>query len=211
MLIFLSRCYCSDVICAASLRAVSSLFFFDGSTTINALLWRRSSSVVDEIFSVREEVFNFQKPHWDVFASYFDSHCTSAEEYSSLAAAAALSTSLVLNATKSSIPFGRIKRHPKARWSAEVEEAVSERRKAFAAVHRSNEKRQVYISTSDVHYLSSPRPKQKHGRRLTLLSGSNLTLNLCTLSSSLCRWLFFLIFLLNSSSLRESLRSSPIA
>ena len=53
-----------------------------------------------------------------------------------------------MNAAKSSIPFGRIKRPPKAWWSAEVEQAVSERRKAFAAVHRSDENRQAYISTS---------------------------------------------------------------
>ena len=49
---------------------------------------------------------------------------------------------------KSSIPFGRIKRHPKAWPSAEVEGAVSERRKAFAAAHRSDEDRQAYISAS---------------------------------------------------------------
>ena len=92
--------------------------------------------------------FNFQKARWDGFASYFDSHCPSAEEYSSLSSAAALFTSLTLNAAKSSIPFGCIKRPPKAWWSAEVEEAVSERRKAFAAAHRSDEDRQAYISAS---------------------------------------------------------------
>ena len=83
--------------------------------------------------------FNFQKARWDGFASYFDS----AEEYSflSLSSAAALFTSLALNAAKSSIPFGRIKRPPKAWWSAEVESAVSETRKAFAAAHRSDEDR----------------------------------------------------------------------
>ena len=37
---------------------------------------------------------------------------------------------------------------PKAWWSAEVESAVSERRKAFAAAHRSDEDRQAYISAS---------------------------------------------------------------
>ena len=60
---------------------------------------------------------------------YFDSHCSSAEEYWSLSlfSAAALFTSLTLNAAKSSIPFGRVKRHPKAWWSTEVEGAVSER------------------------------------------------------------------------------------
>ena len=98
----------------------------------------------------RPPSFNFQKARWDGFASYFDSHCPSAEEYSSLSlsSAAALFTSLTLNAAKSSIPFGRIKRPPKAWWYAEVEEEVSERRKAFAAAHRSDEDRHAYISAS---------------------------------------------------------------
>ena len=61
--------------------------------------------------------FNFQKACWDDLVSYFDSHCPSAKEYSSLSSAAALFTSLALNAVKSSIPFGC---HPKAWWSAEV-------------------------------------------------------------------------------------------
>ena len=60
--------------------------------------------------------FNFLKARWDDFASYFDSHCPSAEGYLSLSlsSAATLFTSLALNAAKSSIPFGGIKRHPKA-------------------------------------------------------------------------------------------------
>ena len=98
----------------------------------------------------RPSSLNFQKARWDDFASYFDSHCPSAEEYSSLSlfSAAALSISLALNAVKSSIPFGRIKRHPKAWRSAEVEGAVSERCKAFTVAHRSDEDRQTYISAS---------------------------------------------------------------
>ena len=80
--------------------------------------------------------------------SYIDSHFPSAKEYSSLSSAAALFTSLTLNAAKSSIPFGGIKGPPKAWWSPEVEEAISERRKAFAATHRSDEDRQAYISAS---------------------------------------------------------------
>ena len=98
----------------------------------------------------RPRSFNFQKARWDGFASYIDSHCPSAEEYSSLSlsSAAALFTSLALNAAKCSIPFGRIKRPPNAWWSAEVEEAVSERRKAFAAAHRNDEDRQAYITAS---------------------------------------------------------------
>ena len=66
----------------------------------------------------------------------------------SLSSAAALFYSLALNAAKSSIPFGRIKRNPKGWWSAEVEVAVCERCKAFAAAHRSDEDRQAYISAS---------------------------------------------------------------
>ena len=82
--------------------------------------------------------------------SYFDSHCTSAEEYSflSLSSAATLFTSLTLNAAKSSIPFGRIIRHPKTWCYAEVEKAINERRKPLAAAHRSDEDRQAYISAS---------------------------------------------------------------
>ena len=130
----------------------------------------------------RPPSFNFQKARWDDFASYFDLHCPCAEEYSSLSpsSAAALFTSLALNAAKVSIPFGRIKRYSKA-WSAEVESAVSERHKAFAATHRSDEDRQAYISVLDVPRQSSPRPRLRHGRRLALLFHLGLTLNLCSL------------------------------
>ena len=56
--------------------------------------------------------FNFQKARWDDF----DTHCPFAEEYSSLSlsSAAALFTSLTLNAVKFPILFGHIKRPPKA-------------------------------------------------------------------------------------------------
>ena len=96
----------------------------------------------------RPSSFNFQKARWDGFASYIDSHFLSAEEYLSLSSAAALFTSLTPNAAKSFIPFGRIKRPPKAWWSAEVESAVSERRKAFAAANKSDVDHQAYISAS---------------------------------------------------------------
>ena len=60
----------------------------------------------------RPPSFDFQKARRDDFAIYFHSRCSSSKEYSAffLSSAAALSTSLTLNATKSSIPFGRIKR-----------------------------------------------------------------------------------------------------
>ena len=98
----------------------------------------------------RPPSFDFQKSRWDGFASYFDSHCPSAAEYSSLSlsSAAALFTSLTLNAAIFFISFGPIKRPSKAWRSAEVEQAVSERRKAFAAAHRSDEDRLACISAS---------------------------------------------------------------
>ena len=111
-----------------------------------------SSVPLSQVFRPNERPpsFNFQKARLDDFFYYFDSHCPSAEEYSSLSlsSAAALFTSLALNAAKSSIPFGRIKRNPKAWWSAEMESAVSERHKTFAAAHTSDEVRQAYISAS---------------------------------------------------------------
>ena len=77
--------------------------------------------------------FNFQKARWDGFASYIDSYCPSAEEYSSLSLSSAAAALFISG---------------KAWWSAEVEGAVGERRKAFAAAHRSDEDRQAYISAS---------------------------------------------------------------
>ena len=96
----------------------------------------------------RPPFFNFQKARWDDF--YFDSHCFSAKEYSSLSlsSAAALFTSLTPNVANFFILFSRIYRHHKAWWHLKVEEAVSERRKAFPVAHRSDEDRQAYISAS---------------------------------------------------------------
>ena len=132
--------------------------------------------------------FNFQKACWDDFASNFDYDCPSSEEYLSLSlsSAAALFTSVALNAAKSSIPFGRIKCPPKAWWSAEVEQAVSERRKAFAAAHRKVMKIDRLTSLLlDAPRQSLPRPRLRHGRRLALLFQLSLTLNLYTLSFAL--------------------------
>ena len=59
--------------------------------------------------------------------------------------------SLYLSGTECGQIFHSFRPHqtpPKAWWSAEVESAVSERRKALAAAHRSDEDRQAYISAS---------------------------------------------------------------
>ena len=157
--------------------------------------------------------FNFQKARWDDFVSYIDSHCPSAEEYSSLplSSAPALFIPLALNAAKSSIPFGRIKRHSKALWSAEVEEAVSERRKAFAAAHRSDEDRQAYISASRRASSVIAKAKTRHGRRLAFLFHPNQTQKLFTLFFAL--WLALLPPLLTSPTVLlpgNRLRSMPL-
>ena len=76
----------------------------------------------------RPHSFNFLKARLDGFAFYFDPHCPSAEKYSiSLSYAAALFTSLAVNAAKVSIPFGSVQRQSEPWWSPEVEKAVSER------------------------------------------------------------------------------------
>ena len=135
----------------------------------------------------RPPSFNFQKAHWDGFASYFDSHCPSAEKYSSLSlsSAAALFTSLTLNAAKSSILSaasnallnpGALLRWKKrlvkdARLSLPLTEVMKIARLTSPLLHAP---RQL-----------SPRPRLKHGRRLALLFHLSLTLNLCTLTFAL--------------------------
>ena len=113
-----------------------------------------------------------------------DSHCPSAVECSSLSLSFAITlfAFLALNAAKSCIPFGCIKRYSKTWWSAEVEEAVSERRKVFAAACKRDEDRHAYISASRRALSVIVNPRLRHGRRLALLSRPNLTLNLHTLS-----------------------------
>ena len=127
--------------------------------------------------------FNFQKARWDGFASCFDSHCPSVEEYSSLSlsSAAAFFTSLALNAAKSSIPFGRIKRPPKAWWSAGVESAVSERCRLLLPLTEVMKIARLTSPLLDAPRQSSPRPRLRHGRRLALSFHQNQTLNLYTL------------------------------
>ena len=148
----------------------------------------------------RASLFNFQKARWDDFASYFDSHCFSAEEYSSLSLsfAAALFISLALNAAKSFLPFGRIKRPPKPggllRWKVRL---VKDARLSLALTEV------MKISRLTSPLLDVPRqssPRLRHGRRLALLSHLDLTVNLYTLFFSLSlallpRLPFFLTFL----------------
>ena len=93
-----------------------------------------------------------------------------------------------------SISFSRIKRHPKAWWSAEVEKTVSERPRLSLPLTKVMKIVRLTSPLPDMPRLSSPRPRSKprlrHGRRLALLFYLNLTLNLCTLSLVLLLTLF---------------------
>ena len=63
-----------------------------------------------------------------------------------------------------------------------MENAVSQRRKAFATAHKSDEDQQAYISALRHARLSLLKPRLRHDRRHALLSLFILTLNLCILS-----------------------------
>ena len=110
--------------------------------------------------------------------------------------------------------FGRIKRHPIAWSSAEVKEAVSERRKAFAAAQRMMKIAKLTSPLPIALCLSSPWPRLRHGRRLAFLSGPNLTLNLYILFFALLlALLYHLPPLLTFPTVPfpgNRLRSSPI-
>ena len=131
----------------------------------------------------RPPSFNFQKARWDGFAYYFDSHCSSAEEYSSLSlsSAAAFFTSLAL--MRPNLPFlsaasnALLKPGGLLRWKKRL---VKDARISLPLT----EVMKIAKHTSpllDVPRRSSPRPRLRHGRRLALLFHLNLTLNLCTL------------------------------
>ena len=127
--------------------------------------------------------FNFETARGDDFAFYFDSHCPSAEKYSSFShySAAALFISLALNAAKIFIPLGHIKRQPQAWWSPELEEAV---RLVLPLIQVMNIIRLATL-LPDIPRISSPKPRLRHGRRHVHLSLLNLTLNLRILSFAL--------------------------
>ena len=62
-----------------------------------------------------------------------------------------------------------------------MEGEVSERRKAFAAAHRSDENRQAYISASRSNLSVIAKAKAEDGRRLALLFHPNQSPKLYTL------------------------------
>ena len=81
------------------------------------------------------------------------------------------------------LSFWPHQRQPKAWWSAEVDQVINERRKAFAAAHRSDANRQAYVSASRhaSYVIVTTKSEACHVRRLPLPSHQNLILNLCTL------------------------------
>ena len=135
----------------------------------------------------RPPSFNFQKARWDGFASYFDSYCPSAEEYSflSLSSAAPLFTSLALNAAKYSILSAAsnaiLKPGGLLRWKKRL---MKDARLLLPLI----EVMKIARLTSpllDAPRQSLPRPRPRHGRRPALLFHLGLTLNLYTLSFAL--------------------------
>ena len=94
--------------------------------------------------------FNFKKARWDVYSSTVSSLCPTPDSYSSLSLskAANLFSSIVVQAAKSSVPFGRTRQPPKAWWSSELAELVKKRRQAYRKAHLGEEHRQSYLSAS---------------------------------------------------------------
>ena len=76
-----------------------------------------------------------------------------------------------------------------------MEEAVSERSKAFAAAHKSDEDRQAYISAS--RNAPSVIAKAKAMAWQATCSSLSLKSDPKSVYSLFCHWLFFLIFLLS--------------
>ena len=128
----------------------------------------------------RPSLYNFWKARWDDFTFYFDSHCPSTEECPSLtlSSAAALFSSLTLNAAEFFIPSGRIKRQHQDWWSDDMEEAALKPLKdvrlllPFIEVMKLHRLKTPLL---DLPRLSSPKPRLRQGRQHTHLSLLNLT------------------------------------
>jgi len=85
--------------------------------------------------NTRAPAFNYKKAHWDEFEKFISKH-PPIEEMQNIHCAARSFSSLLLNAAKTSVPFGRLGRPPKAWWSKEAESAVWDRRRARSEAHR---------------------------------------------------------------------------
>ena len=129
----------------------------------------------------RPPSFNFQKARWDGFASYIDSHCPSAEEYWSLSSAAALFTSLALNAAKSFIPSAASNALPKPGGLLRWKKRLGKDARLSLPLTEVMKTARLISPLLDAPRQSSPRPRLRHGRQLALLFHLNLTLNLYTL------------------------------
>ena len=123
----------------------------------------------------RPPSFHFQKACWDGFAFHFDSYCSSAEKYFSfsLSSAAALFTSLTLNMVKSSIPFGRIKRHSKPGGPLKRKKRLVKDKRLLLPLTEAIQMVRFTSPLPDVLRLSSPRLKLRHGSCSSLSPKSN--------------------------------------
>ena len=131
----------------------------------------------------RPPSFNFQKARWDGFASYFDSHCPSAEEYSSLSLSSAAALFSLWLWMRPNLPFlsaasnALLKPGGLLRWKKRLvkDAGLSLPLTEVMKIAR------LTFPLLDVPRQSSPRPRRRHGRRPALLFHLNLILNLCTL------------------------------
>ena len=114
--------------------------------------------------SKRLPSFNFQKACWDALPFSLTPTVLLHRNARLFLSPLLLLSALALNAAKSSIPFSCIKRHPKAWWSAEAEEAVSERHRLSLPLTEVTKITMLTSLLPDVLSLSSPRPRLKHGR-----------------------------------------------
>ena len=138
----------------------------------------------------RPPSFNFQKARSDDFAFYFDSHCPSAEEYSSLFSAATLFNSQSLNGPNLSFlsaasnamlnPGGLLK------WKKRLVKYVGLSLPLTELMKIARLTSLLLVALRQ----SSPKPRLRHDRRLALVFGPNLTLNLYTLLFALSLAIF---------------------
>ena len=120
----------------------------------------------------RPPLLNFQKAGWDCFAltSIHTLHLQRSSPLVRFPLLLRFLPHLELNAVKSSIFFGRVKRKPKSWLSFEVEETIKNRRKYLLLPLTKVMKSARLTSQSLAMPHSLPRPRLKKGTRHARLS-----------------------------------------
>ena len=99
--------------------------------------------------NTRPPKFNYKKACWDIYQSYIAEHLPYLDfDALNIHQAAHSFFFFLVEAAKTSIPFGRLGRSLKAWWSQEAKSAVRERRRARSVAHRSESHRLKYIDAS---------------------------------------------------------------